>query len=84
MEDQEPPSLDQQPDQERIVAVHGEKAVEMELARLGEARISQDLVLGYMRRPRQQLLDGRIVHCGTGANRSGRDRSAQSLTDADR
>jgi len=77
MEDQEPPGLDQQPDQERIVAVHGEKAVEIELARLGEARMSQDLVLGYMRRPRQQLLDGRIVHCSTGANPRRRDESGQ-------
>ena len=82
MEDQEPPGLDQQPHQERIVAVYGEKAVKIEFARLGEARMSQDLVLGNVRRARQQLLDGRLVHCGTGANPSGRDESAQCFPDA--
>jgi hypothetical protein len=66
VKDQEPPGLDQQPHQERIVPVHGEKAVEIELARLVEARMSQDLVLGNVRRARQQLLYGGIGHCGTG------------------
>jgi hypothetical protein len=66
VEDEESSGLDQQPYQEWIVAIDGQKAVEIKLARLGEARMSQDLILGNVRRTRQQLLDGRIVHCGSG------------------
>jgi len=60
-----------------IGAVHVEELVEIELARLGEARMAQDFVLRDMRRTRQQLLDGRIVHCNTGANPMGHGRYAQ-------
>jgi hypothetical protein len=39
--------------------------------------MAQDLGLRDVRRPRQQLLDGRIVHCAPGANRMGCIRQTQ-------